>query len=139
MPFETKSVLFSIVESAEIANGNNQGAKARRLHSVDSYAGGSGRGNELDSTAEDNDRPLEALIHAAQAALESPLLPLPVPSLSPSLPPEKEERGGAAGEGATVKDSQDGEAAATAGLILDSFMQTPGAVMRALRAALQRG
>lgn len=138
MPFETKSVLLSVVEAAEVASGNNQGAKARRLRSVDNYAGGSGRGNQLDSTAEDSDGPLEALIHAAQAALESPLLPLPVPSLSPSLPSEKES-GDAAGAEVVAKDGRDGGAATTAGLILDAFMQTPGTVMRAVRAALQRG
>ncbi|CAM9249111.1 unnamed protein product, partial [Sphacelaria rigidula] len=88
VPFETKPVLLSIGEAAEVARGNNHGAKARRLSYVESNGGVSRRdAGCAPSSGEDGDGSLEALIQVAQAALESPLLPLPVPSLSPPLPP----------------------------------------------------
>lgn len=151
VPFETKPVLLSIGEAAEVARGNNHGAKARRLSYVESNGGVSRRDERRSPpNGEDGDGSVEALIEVAQAALESPLLPLPVPSLSPSLPPEKEEHctavQGAAKNGPDGGKAMDKEgkkstvpAPVMAGLILDTFMQTPGAVLRALRANLQRG
>lgn len=143
VPYETKTVLTFVCKAAE---SSCRDMISQRLNYADQAVSGRSA-QQCAHKCGDND-PLEALMHVAQAAMETPLLPLPVPLLSPSLFPEEE--GGAApgaegaapagdGAGGAARKRRQAAAEATAGLLLDAFMQSPGVVQRAIRAALQRG
>lgn len=148
VPYEAKPVLLAVEEAAErgaaCARRSGKRKHQSRTRIRDSSDGDDGGGASS---------PLATLLKVARAAWESHLLPLSVPaSLSaPTTKPgeggERSEDAGAlpVGGGSPGKPTEkhgdgaqaDESAAVTAGLLLDSFVQSPAAVRRSIRDAMQ--
>lgn len=151
VPFEAKPVLLAVQEAAELARaaGGGAGAPTRRSGKRKRVSGGEVKGSGALAA-------VASLLQLARAAMQSPVLPLPVPVSSPPLRSERSENGETSGaaagsswldgdpEGSTTR-GEDGEAAdaspaaATAELLLKSFVQSPAAVRRSIRGAMKKG
>lgn len=153
VPFEPKAVLAAVSEAIELAQERmpREGRGGERGLSC----GGQGEDGLVPGEPWPDLRrvpPLAALMLASRAASASTLLPLPLPAPS-IVPPSGRDKGCTAktpggfqgaggGDGKRVvgQEQHAAEAArATAEMLLDAFVQSPGAVMRAVRRALQRG
>lgn len=147
VPFEAKPVLLAVQEAAEIATaGRGLGASTRRSGKRKRVSGrGEGAGG-IEAVA--------SLLKLARTAMQSPLLPLPVPVSSPPSHSERSDRGETSSArvlsvGGEPKDlavgDGDGEAtnappaSVTAELLLSAFVRSPAAVRRSVREAMQQG
>lgn len=152
VPFEAKPVLLAVQEATELTTaGRSLGDSAR----------GSGKRKHASGRDEERSGGLAAvasLLKVARAAMQSPLLPLPVPASPPPLPPHPERRESSEASGARAssvegdpKDSpaggEDGEATGASPasvtvaveLLLSAVVQSPAAVRRSIREARQQG
>lgn len=148
VPFEAKPVLLAVQEAAELAAaGGGLGASSPRHTGKRKHVPGKGKGpGGLTVVA--------SLLKAARAAMQSPLLPLPVPvSPPPAAHPGRGHSGGTSGardlpvDGGPINSPAgdgDGEAAdappasVTAELLLSTFVQSQAEVRRSLREAIQQ-
>lgn len=145
VPFEAKPVLLAVQEAAELATagggrgGLGAGASSTRRSGKRKLVSGKGKDSGSAGLAV-----VASLLKAARAALESPLLPLPVAVLPPPPHSERSESGGTSGASALSVDEGGGTTDAsspwvTAEMLLSSFVQSPAAVRRSVREAMQQG
>lgn len=153
VPFEAKPVLLAVQEAAELATAGEGGCEAGA-----SSTGRSGKRKHVSGKGEGFGSAglaaVASLLKGARAAVQSPLLPLPVPVLRPPPRSERGEGGGASGTSVLSLDGDPQDSAArepggvaadaspasvTAEMLLGTFVQSPAAVRRSVREAMQQG
>eukprot|EP00752_Nemacystus_decipiens_P015153 g13499.t1 len=153
VPFEAKPVLLAVQEATELAaagrGGLGAGSSSTRRTGERMHVSWSGEGP--------GSAGLEAvapLLKAARAAVQSPLLPLPVPGSLTPLHSDGSESGGTLDSRALLVDGDSGgsmagehggkvadvsSASVTAEMVLGTFVRSPAAVRRSIREAMRDG
>ncbi|CAM9243868.1 unnamed protein product, partial [Hapterophycus canaliculatus] len=152
VPYEAKPVLLAVQEAAELGAACTR-RSGKRKHKLRAGVRDSLEGAAV-SAASAASSPLATLLRVTRAAWQSHLLPLPAPaSLSPPRRGRSGSAEGSAGAGYLLEDGSPGcsmgkraggeqadapAASVTAGLLLDSFVQSPTDVRRSIREAMQQ-